>query len=150
MRALVLAALCLFAAQPLVAQSFSCRIGTRAACLEFGDTVCSARGMCVDNDSACFNRYQCDSQGFTCRSNVVDCLDEYDDLVRRHNALVAEAEVILQRHNTLVDDYNRQLEDLNRQLIENRELISAQDDARSCINRASTLEAARACLSRLR
>lgn len=150
MRVLAIAALCLFAAQPLAAQSFSCRIGTQAACLEFGDTVCSARGMCVDTDSACFSRYQCDSQGFTCRSNVVECLDDYDALVRRHNDLAAEAEAILQRYNTLVDDYNRQLEDLNRQLTENRELISAQEDARSCINRASTLEAARACLSRLR
>ena len=132
MRGLAIAALCLIAAQPLLAQNFSCRIGTRAACLEFGDTVCSSRGMCVDSNAACFDQFQCDFRGFTCRSNVIECQEEFD-------ALVDESEALLRRYNALVDDFNR-LQD------ENRELVESQDVAQFCILRASTLEAARACL----
>lgn len=150
MRRLAIAALCLMAAQPLFAQSFTCRIGTRATCLEYGDTVCSARGMCVDSNAACFEPFQCDFRGFTCRSNVVECRAEYDALVRRHNSLVAESELILQRHNALVSDYNRLLDDMNRQLDENRELITLQDEAQFCIRSATTLEDARTCLLGLR
>ena len=56
-------------------QSFTCRIGQDAACLDWGDTVCSSSGMCVDANAACFDAYQCDYKGFTCKSNVDECVE---------------------------------------------------------------------------
>ena len=40
-----------------VAQSFTCGIGDRPACLEYGDMVCSTFGKCVSADAACLGSY---------------------------------------------------------------------------------------------
>ncbi|WP_377509694.1 hypothetical protein [Octadecabacter sp. R77987] len=113
------------------AQSFSCRIGTRAACLDYGDTICSSLGKCVDQDAQCFNRYQCDYAGFTCQSNVTDCLQEYETLLRTHN--------------TLVDDYNGLLADIRAatRMVSNQE--DELRDIERCLAGASSLELARLC-----
>ena len=118
--AIVAAALAL----PLSAQNFSCRMGTEPACLDYGDTVCSSRGMCVDSNALCFERYQCDYEGFTSKSNVTECADEYEDL--------------LQTHNDLVDDFNENLEIA-------RAMGRRLDDVESCLILASNLAAARLC-----
>jgi hypothetical protein len=88
---LVILALALALTAPAFAQSFSCRIGTRPACLDYGDTVCSSTGKCVNANAACFDTCQCDYEGFTCRSNVTACVEKYDDLLREHNDLLAQA-----------------------------------------------------------
>lgn len=95
MRTLILMA-ALAVASPALGQSFSCRIGTQPACLDYGDQVCSSSGKCVDSDAACFDSYQCGYEGFTCKSNVTECVDAHDELLRKHNALV--------------DDFNENLE----------------------------------------
>lgn len=80
-----------------VAQSFSCSLGDRPACLGYGDTVCSSRGKCVSQDAACFESYQCNYEGFTCKSNLTECAQEYDGLQTRFNALVTD-------YNDLLED----------------------------------------------
>jgi len=70
-------------------QTFECRLGTSSACLQPGETVCSARGRCVGRDASCFDRAQCDEQGFTCTSNVRDCQDSLALLAEAHRDLQA-------------------------------------------------------------
>lgn len=116
--------LALTLASPALGQNFSCRIGTQPACLDYGDTVCSSRGICVDKDSACFDRYQCNFEGFTCKSNVTECVETYDRLLRKHN--------------DLVDDFNKKLKVA-------KEMAARIDDIESCLLYASTLESAKRC-----
>jgi len=111
-------------ASPALGQDFSCRIGTQPACLDYGDKVCSSRGVCVDQNSACFDKYQCNYEGFTCKANVTECVEAHDTLLRKHN--------------DLVDDFNENLEIA-------KDMASRLDDIESCLIYASTLEAARLC-----
>mgnify|MGYP001767189247 CR=1 FL=1 len=119
-----IAAIALTLAAPAMGQSFSCRIGTEPACLGYGDTVCSSRGMCVDRNAACFDQYQCNYEGFTCKSNVTECAQAHDKLLRTHNELV--------------DDFNENLEI-------SRRMAKRLDDIESCLLFASTLEDAKSC-----
>lgn len=105
-------------------QSFSCRIGAQPACLDYGDKVCSSSGMCVDQNAACFDKYQCNYEGFTCKSNVTECVAAHDDLLRKHNQLV--------------DDFNENLGISKR-------MAARLDDIESCLIYASTLDAAKLC-----
>ena len=116
--------LALTLASPALGQNFSCRIGTQPACLDYGDKVCSSRGMCVDRNSACFDQNQCNYEGFTCKSNVTKCVEAHDALLRKHN--------------DLVDDFNKNLKIA-------KDMASRLDDIESCLIYASTLEAARLC-----
>jgi len=111
-------------AWPALGQDFSCRIGTQPACLDYGDKVCSSRGMCVDQNSACFDQNQCNYEGFTCKSNVTECVEANDNLLRKHN--------------DLVEDFNENLEIA-------KDMAARLDDIESCLIYASTLEAARLC-----
>jgi hypothetical protein len=112
-------------------QNFSCRIGTRASCLDYGETICSSSGQCVGQNAACFDRYQCNYEGFTCKSNVTDAVDVYDELLRTHNQLVDE-------YNDLLDERD-QLRSAGRVLARNLE------DIKICLQYAVTLEDAQAC-----
>ena len=111
-------------AWPALGQDFSCRIGTQPACLDYGDKVCSSRGMCVDQNSACFDQNQCNYEGFTCKSNVTECVEAHDTLLRKHN--------------DLVDDFNENLEIA-------KGMAARLDEIKSCLIYASTIEAARLC-----
>lgn len=63
-----------------IAQSFSCHIGKRAACLGYNDKV-------VDRSAQCFDQFTCSPGGFICKSDA-DKMQEkaramiqgYDDL----------------------------------------------------------------------
>ena len=116
--------LALTLASPALGQNFSCRIGTQPACLDYGDKVCSSRGMCVDQNSACFDQNQCNYEGFTCKSNVTECVEAHDTLLRKHN--------------DLIDDFNE-----NHEIA--KDMAARLDDIESCLIYASTLEAARLC-----
>jgi hypothetical protein len=122
--AMALAAVVLIPSAAIGQQGFSCSYGDRGACLGFGETVCSSGGMCVDSNAACFDSYQCDYQGFTCKSNVTECVDAHDSLLRKHNALV--------------DDFNENLEIAKR-------MAARLDDIETCLIYASTLEDAKLC-----
>jgi len=106
------------------AQDFSCRIGTQPTCLSYGDKVCSSSGMCVDQNAACIDSFQCNHEGFTCKSNVTECVEAHDALLRTHN--------------DLVDDFNDNLEIA-------KGMAARLNDIESCLIYASTLEAARLC-----
>ena len=120
----LLITLALIPSGALAQQGFSCSYGDRGACLGFGETVCSSSGMCVDENAACFDRYQCDYEGFTCRSNVTECTEAHDALLRRHNELV--------------DDFNENLEIARR-------MAARLEEVETCLIYASTLEDARLC-----
>jgi hypothetical protein len=85
-------------------QGFSCSYGDRGACLGFGDTVCSSSGMCVDQNAACFDKYQCNFEGFTCKSNVTECAEAHDKLLGENNTLVDEYNGLLRKHKELATD----------------------------------------------
>ncbi|KAA0921019.1 hypothetical protein FLO80_02275 [Aquicoccus porphyridii] len=145
-------ALALISTTPAFAQSFSCRIGTRPACLDYGDTVCSSTGKCVDANAACFDTYQCNYEGFTCRSNVTECVEEHDDLLRKHNKLVRDYNDLLERNNELVSDYNALLErnnelvsDYNALLERSKRAQSLAEDTERCVRWATTLNDAQSC-----
>ena len=76
-------------------QRFSCSYGDRGACLSYGETVCSSLGKCVSESAVCFDSYQCNYQGFTCKSNVTACAEEYDGLLTRFNSLVNDYNELL-------------------------------------------------------
>ena len=120
----LLVMLALIPSSAISQQGFSCSYGDRGACLGYGDTVCSSRGMCVDQNSACFDQNQCNYEGFTCRSNVTECVETHDALLRRHN--------------DLVDDFNENLEIA-------RGMAARLDDVETCLIYASTLEGAKLC-----
>lgn len=128
------------------AQSFSCRIGTRAACLDYGDTVCSSLGKCVDSSSVCFNQYQCDYEGFTCKSNVSDCVKEYEDLLSRHNSLIDDYNELVRQQEQLVEAYEASLEeykDLSETFRITRQKLK---DLTACVELASSTSEAEQCL----
>lgn len=108
----------------LAQQGFSCSYGDRGACLGFGETVCSSSGKCVNENAACFDSYQCNYEGFTCKSNVTECAEAHDTL--------------LKKHNDLVDDFNENLEIA-------RGMAARLEDAETCLIYASTLEDAKLC-----
>ena len=120
----LLVMLALIPSSAISQQNFSCSYGDRGAFLGYGDTVCSSRGMCVDQNSACFDQNQCNYEGFTCRSNVTECVETHDALLRRHN--------------DLVDDFNENLEIA-------RGMAARLEDVETCLIYASTLEDAKLC-----
>lgn len=63
------------------AQSFTCGFNKRAACLEYGDQVCSTYAKCVDANAVCFDQFQCNYEGFTCKSNVSECAEKFENLI---------------------------------------------------------------------
>lgn len=80
MRVLLVIVLIATSAVPVLAQSFSCPIGSKPACLSYGDKV-------VDSDAKCFNGYTCDFNGFMCKSDhdeyvkkAVQLLNAYEGL----------------------------------------------------------------------
>ena len=105
-------------------QGFTCSYGDRGACLGYGDTVCSSSGKCVNENAACFDSYQCNYEGFTCKSNVTECAEAHDALLRKHN--------------DLVDDFNENLEIA-------RGMAARLEDVETCLIYASTLEDAKLC-----
>lgn len=122
--AITLAAAVLIPSAAISQQGFSCSYGDRGACLGYGETVCSSGGMCVDQNAACFDSYQCSYEGFTCKSNVTECADAHDTLLRKHNALV---------------------EDFNDNLDVARRMADQLDDIETCLIYASTLDDAKLC-----
>ena len=122
--------LCLYG-QIASAQNFSCSYGKRAACLDYGDTVCSSSGMCVDRNASCFDSYQCNYEGFTCKSNLTECAEEYNEVVNDYNELK-------RKNGDLVDSYN--------ELLRKAKASSNRlDEIESCLYGAENLDDARAC-----
>ncbi len=131
MRTLLLVAFAL-ASGPASAQTFECRMGQNAACLDWGETVCSSQGMCVNKDAACFDSYQCDYKGFACKSDVDQCVEAHDKLARDYNLLRADYETLRSASEELAkahDTLQRELEEL-----------------KDCLSYASTLEDAERCM----
>jgi hypothetical protein len=130
---LVLIVMLLFAATlPINAQqSFSCPWGTEAACLDYGDKVCSSLGKCVDESATCFQAYTCNYQGFVCKSDYEEAVDEYNSLLNRYNSLINEYNSLLLRHDENVENYNQ--------------LLSRHTELASCLSYADTLEEAKNC-----
>ena len=126
------ASLLFAAASPISAQqSFSCPYGTTAACLDYGDQVCSSLGKCVDEDAQCFSSFACNYQGFVCKSDYEEAVDEYNGLLNRFNSLTNEYNLLLRRHNENVEDYNV--------------LLTRHTEMTTCLSYASTLEEAKNC-----
>ena len=137
---------------PVISQSFSCSFGTTAACLDYGDKICSSMGKCVSDDAVCFSSFTCGYGGFVCKSSLEDMADDYDEIVSDYNNLrnkcnniVDDYNNAVSRHSDLVDDYN----DLNSNYksILNR-LDSKQDELfeyRNCVESSKTLVEALRC-----
>lgn len=139
-------------AQPAHAQNFSCSFGTRAACLDSGAKVCSSFSKCVDQNASCFDSYQCDYEGFTCKSNVTECVERNSDLVDEYNSLLGKHRDLTSEYDELVDEYNGLLE-------KHRDLASDYDELadlalnierqltefKLCVDYADNLDGAKNC-----
>lgn len=97
---------------------FTCPYGKDAACLDYGDKVCSSRAQCVSQDAVCFDSYSCDYKGFVCKSDM-------ENLARQCDEVQSAGKEILEKYNRLVDEY---------------------DDARTCVQLASSLAQAKRCM----
>lgn len=103
----------------IVLADFSCLDGTRAACLDQGDSVCPATAKCVSNESVCLNGSDCDSaRGYICGS-------EYDELLKDHEKVVSQ---------------------YNQLRSENVELRNTRLEQRNCVINAQTVKAAISCV----
>ena len=71
---------------PIGAQGFSCSMG-QPACLDYGAVVCKSMAKCVGRDAICFDSYECDYEGFVCKSKMDDVVDEYDVLLKKAKGL---------------------------------------------------------------
>lgn len=118
-------------AGPATAQSFSCRMGTEPACLDYGAKVCSSQGKCVDSDAACFSSYQCNYEGFTCKSNLTEVIAEHDDLVAKYNELLGT-------YKDLTNEFDGLLEDA-------RKVAQSHDALKACLLSASTMDDVLTC-----
>lgn len=116
---------------PVAAQSFQCPIGQDAACLGWGEKVCSSNGKCVSESAACFDSYQCDYKGFACKSDVEQCVEAHDEVVGDYNALLADFETLRTAGLKLADSHDELQRDLK--------------ELRDCLSFASTIEDAQAC-----
>ena len=130
---------------PGFGQSFTCRAGQDAACLDWGDKVCSSGGMCVDANAACFDAYQCDYKGFTCKSNVDDCVEAHDKAVRDYNTLVQDYETLRLAGAKLSDAFDDLQTDFEAVRRDAQELQDAKADTQNCLFIARTLEDAQLC-----
>lgn len=111
--------------------TFSCSYGKRAACLDYGDKVCSSFSKCISDNAICFDSYTCNYKGFVCKSKFDDLSDEYDDLFRKCKNISVE-------YDDLVNEYN----DLLRKY---KNAVSGYENLQSCINYASNLNEAKIC-----
>ena len=121
---LALVFLAFLQAEGATGQSFSCPIGREPACLDYGDRV-------VDQSAACFDTYQCNYEGFTCKSHLSECSAEYDRIQSEYNDLV-------DKHNTLIRDFNTLQE-------ASQSMESDLREIKDCIRSADSIEDAQAC-----
>ncbi len=126
-------------------QGFSCSYGDRGACLGFGDTVCSSSGMCVDQNAACFDKYQCNYEGFTCKSNVTECAEAYDKLLGENNTLVDEYNDLLKKQKELATDFDEMITAARALKSDYDRLETSLADMETCLLYASTLDDAKLC-----
>lgn len=144
--ALILLALALaLTTGPTFGQGFTCRIGQDAACLDWGETVCSSGGMCVDANAACFEPYQCDYRGFTCKSNVDECVEAHDKVVRDCKTLAGDYETLRLAGVELSEAFDSLQADFETVQRQARQLQEAQTATQSCLIYAQTLEDAQLC-----
>ncbi len=78
----------------------------------------------MSEDAACFNSYQCNYEGFTCKSNLTECANEYDGLQTRFNTLVGDYNELLKNSREMRAAFKSALEEFE----ETRDALS---DARS-------------------
>jgi hypothetical protein len=100
MRLLLSAVLLLAPVTSASAENFSCSFG-RGACLDYGDTVCSSLGKCVDQSAQCFSSYTCNYQGFVCKSDFDDLQRTAKQIALDYDALVVKAEAIASSYDDL-------------------------------------------------
>lgn len=86
-------------ATPSFGQSFSCRMGSQPACLDYGDKVCSSNGKCVTSDAVCFDSYTCNFQGFVCKSDMDELAEKAKRMARGYD----ELRQCLSRSNNMSD-----------------------------------------------
>jgi len=133
-------------ALPVHAQNFSCRIGTQPACLDYGDKVCSSMGKCVDNSSACFDEYQCNYEGFTCKSNVTECVEDHDRLVEKYNSLLSDNNDLIDSYNALLSRNSELVTSHNDLLDDAKKLAMKYDDLNDCLTYANTMDDVQSCV----
>lgn len=138
MKCVLFACAILFLSGPASAQSFSCSYGKRAACLDYGDQVCGSLAKCVDESASCFNSYQCNYEGFTCKSNVTEIASEYDELVGKYNELLRGYDELVGKYKGLSNDYDKLLDKA-------KNVASSYDNVKNCLLYADDLEEAQLC-----
>ncbi len=130
---------------PVAGQSFQCRIGQDAACLDWGETVCSSGGKCVNESAACFDAYQCDYKGFACKSDVDQCIEAHDKIARDYNALLADYETLRSAGQQLAESHDVLQSDLQELRRDVRELEDARAEVQACLATAQSVTDAKLC-----
>jgi len=94
----------------------------------------------------CFNQYQCDYEGFTCKSNVRDCVKEYEDLLSKHNMLIDDYNELVRQQAQLVEAYEASLADYEELSETFRRTRQRLQDLTACVELASNTSEAEQCL----
>jgi len=88
--------------------NYSCPDGTKAACLNNGDTVCPASAKCVSSEAVCLDESACDSaMGYICGSEYDELIKDYEKVVGQYNQLTSEnvglREIRLEQRNCVIN-----------------------------------------------
>jgi hypothetical protein len=126
-------------------QSFTCPYGKQPSCLDYSDKVCSAYSKCVDQNAACFDTWQCDYEGFTCKSNVTDLAKKYDALVDEYNELLRKSRTLASDYDQLLADSQSLADEYDDLESRHDDLESRIDDFKSCVRSAYDLDEAQSC-----
>lgn len=110
-------------------------------------------GKCVSDSAVCFERYQCNYQGFVCKSDLTECAEQYDSLLARFNTLVGDYNALLETGRELQLSLETTLNDLEQARdtvrIVRDDLFDTQaklDDLRTCIQGVDAAEDPTVCL----
>lgn len=128
-----------------VPQSFTCPYGKQASCLDYGDKVCSSYSKCVDQNAVCFDSWQCNLEGFTCKSNVTEIAKKYDALVDDYNELLGKSRALANDYDQLVEDRRSLADEYDDLESRQHKLESSIEDMKSCIRSADDLDDAQSC-----
>ena len=118
--------------------SFSCRMGTEPACLDYAAVVCNSSAKCVARDAECFSSFTCDYNGFICKSEFNEAVAEIDEKVRNYNSLIEEFNSLNANLTSVKADYDSVVSEHDGLQRKTRALVD-------CISGAESLEDAQGC-----
>lgn len=138
-----------------------CPAGTEALCVPISDEICTYGARCVSRESVCFEKTTCNYEGFACKSDFNKAHEDavfwqnQFNIMRKSDARVAgnELTALQKEYDNLSDACKMAIAgfaDKQKSCANPYDAVIVQDQfdkLKDCIRTASTIEAARQCVS---